>query len=62
MDNKNSFLKDCELGIKQLIVKNVKKFQHPYNFFLKMVKLILKNYFEYLNKKTNKNNSQKQLY
>ena len=53
MDNKNSFLKDCELGIKQLIVKNVKKFQHPYNFFLEMVKLISKNYyFENLNDKT----------
>ena len=48
MDNKNSIFKDCELGIKQLIEKNVKKSQDPYNVSLKRVKLILKNdYVEY---------------
>ena len=39
-DNKNSTFKDSELGIKQQIEKNVKKSQDPYNFSLKMVKLI----------------------
>ena len=42
------YFKDCELVIKQLIEKNVKKSQDPYNVSLKRVKLILKNdYVEY---------------
>ena len=41
------------MGIKQLIEKNVKKSQDPYNVSLKRVKLILKNdYVEYSNDKS----------
>ena len=48
MDKKNYIFKDSELGIKQLIEKNVKKSQDPYNVSLKRVKLILINdYIDY---------------
>ena len=54
MDNKNYIFKEYEVGIKQLIEKNVKKSQDPYNNVpLKRVKLILKNdYIEYWKDKT----------
>ena len=42
-DNKNSHFQEIELGIKQLLVKNVKKSQDPYNVSKKRVKLFLKN-------------------
>ena len=42
MDNKYYIFKDSELGIKQLIEKNVKKSQDSYNVSLKRVKMILK--------------------
>ena len=42
-EQKKSHFQEIELGIKQLLVKNVKKSQDPYNVSKKRVKLFLKN-------------------
>ena len=52
VDTKNAHFKDSELGIKQLIVENVKKNQDPYNVAKKRVNSFLKNdYVEFWKEK-----------